>query len=71
MKEEEFKEANKQYESFKEDLIAVLKKHNVLFIEHDQYNGMEQYMGCELYPEINGTCLYRDTISELLKEFIK
>jgi hypothetical protein len=68
MDKKEIENAKKKVESFKEDLKPVLKellsKHNFGVKEDCNYNDVENYIGSDYYPVIDGKTYYIEDIAE-------
>lgn len=45
---------DKKIEAFKEDLKALMKKHNATILDIDDYDGEEEYCGTTYFFSING-----------------
>jgi len=68
VEDEEWDSVNKTYSDFKGDLKALFDKYQIKLVPHDTYNGMDEYVGCEVYLSLFDKCLYRDSVGDLIKE---
>jgi hypothetical protein len=63
-----FEEAKIEYDLFREELKVLFDKYNVEFVEHDAYDGEDNYIGCNVYLKLNDYCLYMETLEEIIKD---
>lgn len=69
--EKEFYEMIKSAEAFKAELKALVKKYDIGTWETDQYNGMEEFIGTDIYFTFSGVSDVRQTIDEVIEEILK
>jgi len=65
MEREDFIKANEKYNLFKKELKELFIKYNVSIKGHESYV-QHNYAGTELYFMLDGECLYRETVEELI-----
>jgi len=66
----EFKKREEKIIAFKKELKELMVKYDFGKTEHDNYNGMEEYCGTDIYFTINGEAYYSETVNEIIDECI-
>ena len=69
--DEEFKERQKKIKAFKKELKELMVKYNVGKMESDNYNGMEEYCGTDIYLTIDDEVNWTEDIKELIDDCLK
>lgn len=64
----EFENRKKVIENFKEELKSLMDKYKFGKKKCDQYNGMEEYCGTNIYLTIDGGAWYAQSLSEIVTE---
>lgn len=62
----EFQKRKEKIDSFKKELLELKQKYNFGIHESDNYNGMEEHCGTDLYFIVDGDTYYSETIEEIL-----
>tara|TARA_R110000824_G_scaffold369304_2_gene558762 strand:+ start:749 stop:964 length:216 start_codon:yes stop_codon:yes gene_type:complete len=68
--EEKYTKRNEKIIAFKKELKELMVKYYFGKTEHDNYNGMEEYCGTDIYFTINGETYYSETVNEIIDECI-
>jgi hypothetical protein len=64
----EFERRNLLINNFKNDLESLCKKYNFGIKESDNYNGMEEYCGTDIYLTVDGHTWYGQTLDEIMEQ---
>ena len=64
----EFENRKKVIDNFKGELKSLMDKYKFGRKEIDQYNGMEEYCGTNIYLTIDGEAWYSQSLSEIVTE---
>jgi len=64
----EFENRKKVIENFKGELKSLMDKYKFGRKECDQYNGMEEYCGTNIYLTIDDEVWYSQSLSEIITE---
>jgi len=69
MTDEEHASRLKEVVQFEEDLKALFANYKARIVSRDSYV-QDDYAGIERYLELNGQCLYTDTVDEIFERVI-
>lgn len=58
-------------DNFKNELIALLKKHKIRLHPCDEYDGKDEYCGTDWYFKVDEEVYYADTVEEFMEDLVK
>jgi len=67
----DFENASEKIKSFRNELKDLFDKYDFGTHESDNYNGMDEFCGTDLYFTVDGYIWYGETVEEMIKENIK